>query len=245
MQIELSDVSMRFGEVVALEHVSVSVSSGEVTCLLGDNGAGKSTVIRILSGVYQPTGGTYRIDGQQVHHASPRAALERGIATVHQDLGLIPLLSIWRNFFLGAEATRGRGLFRRIDVTACRAVTRESLQSMGIVVRDPDEPVAKLSGGERQSIAIARAIHRGARILILDEPTAALGVKQAEIVLRNVAQARDRGVGVLLVTHQPQHAYLVGDRFVVLQQGRVIGTYKRDQIDAARLNELMSGAAMR
>ena len=200
MQIELSDASMRFGEVVALEHASVSVSSGEVTCLLGDNGAGKSTVIRILSGVYQPTAGTYRIDGQQVHLASPRAALERGIATVHQDLGLIPLLSIWRNFFLGAETTRGRGLFRHIDVAACRAVTRESLQSMGIVVRDPDEPVAKLSGGERQSIAIARAIHRGARILILDEPTAALGVKQAEIVLRNVAQARDRGVGVLLVT---------------------------------------------
>src|SRR5688572_22869880 len=167
MQIELSAVSMRFGQVVALENVSMSVSSGAVTCLLGDNGAGKSTVIRILSGVYQPTAGTYRIDGNPVHLASPRAAQARGIATVHQDLGLIPLLSIWRNFYLGAEATRGRGLLRRIDVAACRAVTCDSLQSMGIAVRDPDESVAMLSGGERQSIAIARAIHRGARILIL------------------------------------------------------------------------------
>jgi simple sugar transport system ATP-binding protein len=242
MQLELAGVSMHFGQVVALENVSFSVKSGEVICLLGDNGAGKSTVIRILSGIYQPTAGTYRIDGQSVELPSPRGALERGIATVHQDLGLIPLLSIWRNFFLGSELTRGRGPWRRLDVAACRAVTREALQDMGITVRDADEPVAMLSGGERQSIAIARAIHRGARTLILDEPTAALGVKQAEIVLRNIAQARERGVAVVFVTHNPQHAYTVGDRFVVLQHGRVIGSHARSDVNAARLTEWMSGA---
>jgi simple sugar transport system ATP-binding protein len=241
MQIELANVTKHFGQVVALDDVSFSARSTEVTCLLGDNGAGKSTVIRILSGVHAPTTGNYRIDGVAARLRSPREALERGIATVHQDLGLIALLSIWRNFFLGAEPKRGAGLLRRIDVTACRSATRDALEAMAITVRDPDEPVAVLSGGERQSIAIARAIHRGAQTLILDEPTAALGVKQADIVLRNIANARDRGVAVIFVTHNPQHAYTVGDHFVVLQQGRVIGDFTRDEVEPGRLSELMSG----
>jgi simple sugar transport system ATP-binding protein len=243
MQLDLANICMRFGNVIALEDVSLSVRSGEVTCLLGDNGAGKSTAIRILSGVHQPTAGRYMIDSQEVRLASPRAAFDLGIATVHQDLGLIPLLSIWRNFFLGAELTHGRGPLRRIDVKACRATAREALQAMGISLRDPDEPVALLSGGERQSIAIARAIHRGAHTLILDEPTAALGVKQAALVLRNIVQAKQRGAAVLFVTHNPQHAFEVGDRFVVLQQGRVLGSYARQEIEVAQLAELMSGSA--
>lgn len=243
MQLALVNVSMRYGNVIALESVSLSVRSGEVTCLLGDNGAGKSTAIRILSGVQQPTSGSYLIDSAEVQLLSPRAALVRGIATVHQDLGLIPLLSIWRNFFLGAELTSGRGPLRRIDVSACRATTREALHAMGISVRDPDEPVAMLSGGERQSIAIARALHRGAQALILDEPTAALGVKQARRVLRNIGQAKERGAAVLFVTHNPQHAYEAGDRFVVLQQGRVLANYVREETTAAELAELMAGPA--
>lgn len=241
MQIDLANVSKHFGQVVALEDVSFSTRSAEVTCLLGDNGAGKSTVIRILSGVHTPTTGSYRIDGVSAQLHSPREALERGIATVHQDLGLIPLLSIWRNFFLGSELNRGAGPLQRIDVAACRAATREALAAMGITVRDPDEPVALLSGGERQSIAIARAMYRGAQTLILDEPTAALGVKQADIVLRNIANARERGVAVIFVTHNPQHAFSVGDQFVVLQQGRVIGRFNRAEVDPGRLTELMSG----
>ena len=241
MRLELKDVSMRFGSVVALQDVSLDVQSGEVTCLLGDNGAGKSTVIRVLSGVHQPTGGRYRIEGEDAQIESPRAALQRGIATVHQDLGLIPMLSIWRNFFLGLEPTVGRGPFRRIDVTACRKAAAEALSAMGITIRDADEPVAMMSGGERQSIAIARAIHCGARILILDEPTAALGVKQAELVLRNIRLAKERGVGVLLVTHNPQHALAVGDRFVVLMHGRVAGAFTRDEANAQRLTEMMAG----
>ena len=239
MNIELRSVSKRFGSVIALDDVSFSVQSGQVTCLLGDNGAGKSTLIRILSGVYAPTSGRYLIDGDDARFDSPRDALSRGIATVHQDLGLVPLLSIWRNFFLGAEPKTGR-LLPRIDVVLARATASSALQTMGITVRDADEPVAMLSGGERQSIAIARALHRGARVLILDEPTAALGVRQAALVLRNIAEAAKRGVAVVLVTHNPAHALEVADRLVVLKQGKVRRMLLPDETDAAGLAELMA-----
>jgi simple sugar transport system ATP-binding protein len=241
MRVELRGVSLHFGNVRALENVSFRVSSGEVVCLLGDNGAGKSSVIRVLSGVHLPTSGDYVIDGDVVHFSSPRDALAAGIATVHQDLALVPLMPVWRNFFLGAEPTVGRGLLRRIDVRAAHDAVTAELAALGIALREPDTPMARLSGGERQSVAIARALHRGARMLILDEPTAALGIKQAEIVLRNITAARDRGVAVLLVTHNPQHALEVGDRFVVLQQGIVVANTTRDQTDVQTLGALMAG----
>jgi simple sugar transport system ATP-binding protein len=241
MRVELRHTALQFGSVTALHEVSLRVQSGETVCLLGDNGAGKSSVIRILSGVLPPTRGEYVIDGDVVRFNSPREALDRGIATVHQDLALVPLMPVWRNFFLGAEPTIGRGLLRRIDVQAARAVVNAELASIGITLREPDTPMARLSGGERQSVAIARALHRGARMLILDEPTAALGVKQAEIVLRNIGAARARGIAVLLVTHNPQHALEVGDRFVVLQQGRVVADMDRAIASVVTLTELMAG----
>jgi len=241
--LSVEHVSMRFGQVVALEDVSLAVDAGRVTCLLGDNGAGKSTLIRVLSGVYRPTAGRYLVDGHPVSFASPAAALDRGIATVHQDLALIPLMSIWRNFFLGREPTRGAGPFRHIDITHCREVARASLSSLGVNVRDPDQPVGTLSGGERQSVAIARAIHFGARVLILDEPTAALGVKQAAVVLEYIARARDQGVGVVFITHNPHQASAVGDRFVVLRQGRVSGDFAAGEVRVEELIGLMGGVA--
>ncbi len=222
MHIELQNVSVRFGAVQALHDVSFKAESGEVTCLLGDNGAGKSTLIRVLSGVIAPSAGRYLIDGDVVHFDNPRAALRRGIATVHQDLGLIPLLSVWRNFWLGAEPLTGRWPARRIDRKYARATAVQSLADFGIQIRDADEPVARMSGGERQAIAIARALQRGAQAIILDEPTAALGVRQSEIVLRSIATARQRGALVILVTHNPEHARRVGDRFVTLEHGRTI-----------------------
>lgn len=240
MELRLEQVAMEFGSVVALKDVSFYAQSGQVTCLLGDNGAGKSTLIRILSGVYLPTRGEYLIDGAAVRLASPRAALQRGIATVHQDLGLVPLMSVWRNFFLGAEPTTGWGPARRIKVRECRQTTAQALAEMAISIRDPDQAVGMLSGGERQSIAIARALHRGAHTLILDEPTAALGVKQAGLVLQNIARARDRGVCVVLVTHNPAHAVEVGDRFVVLRQGSVIALRERGNVASAELAQLMA-----
>ena len=242
MRLELDRVSLRFGNTVALHDVSFCIQSAEVVCLLGDNGAGKSSLIRVLAGVHQPTSGTCRIDGQAVQLDSPRDALARGIATVHQDLGLIALMPVWRNFVLGAEPTRGKPPLQRLDRAQARELTRAALHALGIELRDLDQPVATMSGGERQSLAIGRALQRGARILILDEPTAALGVKQAQCVLNNVRLVRERGVGVVLVTHNPAHAYDVGDRFVVLRQGHAIADVQRTDVDVTKLNELMSGS---
>jgi len=172
---------------------------------------------------------------------SPRDARERGIATVYQDLALIPLMSVWRNFFLGSEPTTGWGPFRRIDVTLCDRVTRGELDKMGIEIRDSSQAVGTLSGGERQSVAIARAVYFGAKVLILDEPTAALGVKQAGIVLRYITQVKAKGVGVVLVTHNPNHAYPVGDRFVVLRRGKVIADRAKEELSLGQLSRLMAG----
>jgi simple sugar transport system ATP-binding protein len=241
--LETERVSRYFGRVVALEDVSMSVRPGEVTCLLGDNGAGKSTLIKILSGVHRPSAGRYRIDGAEVDLASPREARELGIATVFQDLAVIPLMSVWRNFFLGSEPTRGAGPLRRIDATLCREIARAELAKMGIEIRDPSQPVGTLSGGERQSVAIARALYFGARVLILDEPTAALGVKQSGLVLGFIRQARERGVAVVFVTHNPHHAYPVGDRFVVLRRGGVLADLAKEDLSTDRLVEMMAGGA--
>jgi simple sugar transport system ATP-binding protein len=234
-------VSKQFGNVVALRDVTMSVGAGQVTCLLGDNGAGKSTLIQILAGVHRPTMGRYLVDGEPVDFSSPRDALSRGIATVYQDLAMIPLLSTWRNFFLGAEPCVGRGPFRRIDRAHCETVVSDELSRLGVQVRDPAQPVGTLSGGERQAVAIARAIHFGARVLILDEPTAALGVKQAGAVLSYIAKARERGVGVVFITHNPRHAYPVGDRFVILRRGEVQGDFGRSDIGLDVLAAMMAG----
>jgi simple sugar transport system ATP-binding protein len=234
-------ISKHFGNVTALRDVSLDVHPGRVTCLLGDNGAGKSTLIQILAGAQQPAGGRYLVDGEPARFASPREALSRGIAAVYQDLAMIPLMSVWRNFFLGAEPQRGWGPFRRLDAQACAQVARDELARLGVQIRDPAQPVGTLSGGERQAVAIARAIHFGARVLILDEPTAALGVKQAEVVLRYVARARERGVGIVLVTHNPHHAFAIGDRFVVLRRGEVSGDYGRGEVGLEELIEMMAG----
>ena len=241
--IEARNLTKYFGSVIALYDVSLHVRAGEVLCLLGDNGAGKSTLIKTLSGVHPPDAGEMLIDGEVVQFASPRDALQAGIATVYQDLAMIPLMSISRNFFLGSEPTKGFGPFRTLDTALADRVTKEALQSMGIDLRDTTQPVGTLSGGERQSVAIARAIHFGAKVVILDEPTSALGVKEAGVVLRFIAQARDAGIGVILITHNVNHAYLVGDRFSILDRGRSRGTYTRAELTPAQLLEHMGGGA--
>ncbi len=241
--LEVNNISKYFGSVIAIQDVSMFVREGEVTCLLGDNGAGKSTLIKALSGVHKPDEGEYRFDGERMEFGSPRDALEQGIATVYQDLAMIPLMSIWRNFFLGSEPTKGVGPFRRFDVDAAKVTTRDEMAKMGIDVRDPDQPVGTLSGGERQSVAIARAVYFGARVLILDEPTAALGVKQAGVVLRYIVQAKQRGIGVIFITHNPHHAYPVGDHFVILRRGKVFGDFTKDELALEQLVQMMAGGA--
>lgn len=239
--IDVQHVSKYFGTVIALKDISMSVNAGEVMCLLGDNGAGKSTLIKILSGVHRPSEGRYLFEGKEVHFSTPRDALSAGIATVFQDLAMIPLMGISRNFFLGSEPTRGWGPFRRFDVRRADRVTREELARIGIQVRETSQPVGTLSGGERQSVAIARAVYFGAKVLILDEPTAALGVKEAGIVLRYIAQARARGLGVIFITHNPHHAYPIGDHFTLLNRGRSMGTFAKTEISREQLTSMMAG----
>jgi simple sugar transport system ATP-binding protein len=241
--VALSGVSKAYGNVLALRDVSLDVHAGEVTCVLGDNGAGKSTLIKIIAGVHPHDSGTYTVAGTPVRHASPREALDHGIATVHQDLAVVPLMPVWRNFFLGSEPVKGRGPLRRLDVATMRATTRTALLRFGIDLRDVDQPIGTLSGGERQCVAIARAVHFGAQVLVLDEPTAALGVRQSGMVLRYVAAARDAGLGVVLITHNPHHAYLVGDRFVLLKRGAMAGSHLKKDITLDALTRQMSGGS--
>jgi simple sugar transport system ATP-binding protein len=236
-------VSKYFGSVNALEDVSLAVYPGQVTCVLGDNGAGKSTLIKILSGVHIPDKGEVRFEGEPVSFAGPRDARARGIATVFQDLATVPLMSVWRNFFLGNEPTRGRGPLQRVDIKDAQRIMRDEMAKMGIDVRDPDQTVGTLSGGERQAMAIARAVYFGAKVLILDEPTSALGVRQSGIVLKYIVQARDMGRAVIFITHNPHHAYPVGDRFVLLKRGRMLGSYLKSETSIAELTTLMAGGA--
>ena len=239
--LEARNVSKYFGSVVAIRDVSLQVNPGEVTCVLGDNGAGKSSLIKILSGVFPPDEGEILVDGEPTRFAGPRAARARGIATVFQDLATVPMMSIWRNFFLGQEPTRAIGPLRFLDSARAKQVMLGEMAKMGINVTDPNQTVGTLSGGERQAVAISRAVYFGARVLILDEPTSALGVRQSGIVLRYVVQAREMGRGVILITHNPHHAYPVGDRFVLLKLGHVMGTFTKDQISITELTQMMAG----
>ena len=239
--IELKSISKYFGSVIALKDISISVNSGEVLCLLGDNGAGKSTLIKTLAGVHQPDEGDMFLEGKKIVFDSPRDALDRGIATVYQDLALVPLMSVTRNFFMGREPVRGLWPFRRFDSDFADRVAKERMDEIGIKVRDPHQAVGTMSGGERQCLAIARAIYFGAKVLILDEPTAALGVKQSLMVLRFVARARTRGLAVILITHNVHHAFPVGDRFTLLNRGHSMGTFGKDEIDQNSLQTMMAG----
>ncbi|MGO1545523.1 MAG: ATP-binding cassette domain-containing protein [Gulosibacter sp.] len=241
--VELREAGKRYGNIIALRDVDLQVGAGEVTCVLGDNGAGKSTLIKIIAGLHQNTDGEYLVDGEVVKFNSPREALNRGIATVYQDLAVAPLMPVWRNFFLGSEVTKGFGPFKRLDVEFMKETAKKELLDMGIDLRDVEQPIGTLSGGERQCVAIARAVYFGAKVLILDEPTAALGVKQSGVVLRYIIQARDRGLGVIFISHNPHHAYPVGDRFLLLKRGKSIGYHEKADITLEELTGLMAGGA--
>jgi simple sugar transport system ATP-binding protein len=237
--LELDDIGKSYGNVNALRGVSLNVRQGEVTCVLGDNGAGKSTLIKIIAGLHDYTEGSMKVNGIVRRFGSPRVAQASGIATVYQDLALAPLMSVWRNFFLGNEVYRGP--FRMLDLDEMRRIAGEELTKMGIVIPDLDRPVGSLSGGQRQCIAIARAIYFGAKVIILDEPTAALGVKQSGVVLKYIVKARDAGLGVIFITHNPHHAYLVGNHFVILKLGRVVLDAHRDELTLDQLTGEMAG----
>jgi simple sugar transport system ATP-binding protein len=239
--IEMTGVGKSYGAVRALEGINLRVDAGEITCVLGDNGAGKSTLIKIMAGLHRHSEGTVKVDGEEVRFDSPRQALEKGIATVYQDLAVVGLMEVWRNFFLGSEKRKRFGPFNALDSNAMRQTAKEELSKMGIELADLNQPIGTLSGGQRQCVAIARAVYFGARVLILDEPTAALGVKQSGVVLKYVAKAREAGLGVVFITHNPHHAYMVGDHFVVLKLGGMSLDAHREEITLEDLTALMAG----
>lgn len=239
--LSLQNVSQRFGSVSALRNITISICPGRVYCLLGDNGAGKSTLIKILSGVYQPSEGSVLVDNQSKTFTSPKDALDSGVATVYQDLALVPLMSIGRNFVLGQEPTRSYGPLRFFDNRKANQIAVQCMAELGINVRDPNHVVANLSGGEKQCLAIARATHFGARVLILDEPTAALGVKQTAEVLKVIKNAKAKGIAIIFITHNIHHAFPVADQFILLNKGECVGVYEKADVTKDQIFDAMAG----
>ncbi|ACM29506.1 ATP-binding cassette domain-containing protein [Rhizobium rhizogenes] len=240
--LELENVNKSFGPIDVLYDITLRVHPGEVLCLLGDNGAGKSTLIKTFAGVYKPTTGTVKFDGQPITFSNPREAADLGIATVHQFGGTFPLMSIGRSFFVGREPTKGFGPFKVYDRKTANDVAVKAVREFGINrIDDGDRLIGGLSGGERQSLAIARAVHFGARVLILDEPTAALGVKEAAHVLRIVLEARRRGLAVIFITHNVIHAMTVGDHFAVLIKGAKAADFRKGERTREEITDLMAG----
>ncbi|PWR04587.1 ABC transporter ATP-binding protein [Meridianimarinicoccus roseus] len=239
--IQMRNIEKHFGPVIALAGVSLDVYPGECHCLLGDNGAGKSTFIKTMSGVHKPTRGEIVFNGAPMNFETPRDAMEAGIATVHQHLAMIPLMSVSRNFFMGNEPVKRIAGINFFDHDHANSVTMSEMRRMGINLRAPDQAVGTLSGGERQTVAIARAVYFGAKVLILDEPTSALGVRQTSNVLATIDTVRKQGVAVVFITHNVRHALAVGDRFTVLNRGQTLGTAQRGQITPDELQDMMAG----
>jgi simple sugar transport system ATP-binding protein len=242
--IETKNLVKKFGTFTALNGVSLKVFPGEVHALLGDNGAGKSTLIKLLSGVFSPTDGEIIVEGQPVKFASPRNASDAGIGTVYQDLALNPLSSVTRNFFLGRELTYFKSPFGLLKMPEMHRVAAEEMAKIGITIADPEQAVGTMSGGQRQTLAIARAIYFGAKVLILDEPTSALGQKQQMEVLKTIRRVQKLGnIAIILITHNEIHARLIADRFTFLSLGEVIGEGIAKDLEGDDIKRLMAGGA--
>ena len=237
--VRMEGISKRFGTVQALKDVDFAVKRQEVMGLVGDNGAGKSTLIKILTGVHKPNEGKIYFEGREVSFNSPKEARDLGIETVYQDLALIPLMSITRNFFLGRELVRRVGPLNLMEHRKMDEIAAGALREIGVKVRSPDEPVAILSGGERQSVAIGRAMHFGAKLLILDEPTAALSIKESQKVLDFVLEAKERGLSIIFITHNIYHVYSVADRFTILEHGRKVAEFAKGEVSPEEIIEII------
>ena len=242
--IEIKDLVKKFGAFTALNGVSLDVYPGEVHALLGDNGAGKSTLIKVLSGVHPATSGEIRVDGNSVNFESPREASNAGIGTVYQDLALNALTSVTRNFFLGREIKKGPGPFGLMQMDEMNTITMAEMAKIGINISNPNQPVGTMSGGQRQTLAIARAIYFGAKIRILDEPTSALGQKQQMEVLKTIKKVQELGnIAIILITHNEIHAQLIADRYTFLSLGEVIGSGLSEELGGDDIKRLMAGGA--
>ena len=239
--VRMEQICMRFGQVTALDNVDFEVADQEIMALMGDNGAGKSTLIKILTGMYRPTSGRILLEGNPVEISNPHDARMLGIETVYQDLALVNLMSIGRNFFLGREPSRRIGPFPWLDMTRIGHESGESLADVGINIRSANERVGTLSGGERQSIAIGRAVHFGMKLLILDEPTSALSVGESRKVLEYTRNAKERGLSVIFITHNVHHVIQVADRYTIIRHGKNVGTYDADEVGLDDISDLITG----
>jgi simple sugar transport system ATP-binding protein len=240
---EARGISKSYGSVVALEDVDLSVHAGEVVGLVGDNGAGKSTLVKVLSGAHQPDAGSLHLDGQERSWRSPHEALEAGIETLYQDSGLCPDLTISGNVFLGREKLRG-GLLGKLGLLDHRGMARiahEELDRAGIGLTEVRRTVKDLSGGQRQAVAIGRAVAWARKVIILDEPTNHLGARQSGEVLRVMDKARERGLGVVFISHTLPHVLQVTDRIVVLRLGRVVADEPTSSFSPDTLLKVITG----
>ena len=239
--VELRGVTVRHGNIAALNRVSASLMAGEITCVLGENGSGKSTLVAVLSGLRRHDEGEMRIEGTPMRFRSVSQARALGIATIWQDLAVAPLLSVWRNFFLGVEPTRGVWPLRRLDIAAARETTVRAMARVGVTALDPEQPASSLKAGERQSLAVARALHFGARALLIDEPVTPMTMARQVLFGQTILAARSQGLAVVVVTNNPRYAHLIGDRFLLLAHGQVAGILTREDVDADDLTALMAG----
>lgn len=237
------NISKSFGRVQALKDVDFSISYGEIVGLVGDNGAGKSTLIKILSGVLQPDKGEIFFEGKKVSLSSPKIARSLGIETVYQDGALIPLMSIWRNFFLGKEILNKNPFIKTLDKEKMKKECASYLRSIGIKPLSLDEEVAVLSGGERQAVSIGRAMYFKAKLIFLDEPTAALSVREAERVLQFINEVKKTGISVVFITHNIYHVYTVADRFVILERGEKIGEFNKEEVTPEYIMDIIRSGA--
>jgi simple sugar transport system ATP-binding protein len=240
--LELRGVSKSFGAVYAVRDVSLRIYPGEIVALVGDNGAGKSTLIKIISGVHAPDAGEVFVKGERIHHWSTARARRQGIETVYQDKALAEQQTVMRNLFMGREETTWFGWLR---LAQQRAQAEELMRRIGFTSRlvSPDSIVATLSGGEREGVAIARAMFFRAELLILDEPTQALSLTQAQEVLNFVRQARREGAAVIFITHNIYHAHEVADRMAILDRGQIVGEFRGDAVTTIELMEYMQHVA--
>ena len=240
--VKMVGIKKSFGTVQALKGIDFDVGYGEIVGLVGDNGAGKSTLIKILTGVFPPNEGDIFFEGRKETIDSPKKARDLGIETVYQNLALIELMSISRNFFLGREIfNRFATLIPILNMRRMNQITETSLKDMGIAIRSVEETVSTLSGGERQSVAIGRAVHFGAKLLVLDEPTAALSVRESRRVLDHVIEAKEEGVSVIFITHNIYHVYSVADRLTVLERGVKVGDFKKETVTPEDIMEILRG----
>jgi len=237
-RLDLYNIYKNFGNVKALKNVSMNTNSGQINCILGDNGAGKSTLVNIVSGVFQQDEGEYKINDEIVSFSSPMEAMNAGISTVYQNLAIIPIMNIYRNFFLGQEPTR-KGFFKTFDKEFAIHATIEELKKFDIKIENPKRAAGTLSGGERQILAIARALYFGAKILILDEPTSALGVKESNKVVDQIISLKDQNINVILISHNIEQAFMLSDKFFIIKNGDMIEQFEKDQTSVNGLRKIL------